>query len=64
VATKPDSIEEIVEGIRNSDYELTTESRLAGAGMKEEQDAVGVLEKYAWLYDPRTARRVREACRA
>jgi hypothetical protein len=60
----PDSIEEIVKGIRECNYELTTESRLVGAGLKEEQDLASVLEKYAWLYEPQTIRQVREAYHA
>ncbi len=64
MTTRPDSIEDVVKGIRDSIYEVETESRLVGAGLKEEQDVAGVLEKYAWLYDPQTVRRVRQACRA
>ena len=55
-------IEEIVEGIRSSTYELETERRLVGVGLKNDQNIAGILEKYAWLYEPETVQRMGEAC--
>lgn len=43
----PDTIEAIIGGIRSSTYAFATEERLAGAGLKPEQDLTGVLERYA-----------------
>jgi hypothetical protein len=61
VVTKPDSIDDIIKGIRDSDYELTTESRLVGAGLKEEQDLASVMERFSWLYDLDTVRQAEDA---
>ncbi|MDQ3327486.1 MAG: hypothetical protein M3506_03055 [Chloroflexota bacterium] len=54
-------IDKIIRGIRDSSYELDTESRLARVGLKDEQDSAGVLEKYAWLYNPETVHWARDA---
>ena len=62
MGTGSGSMEEIVEGIRNSTYELETEQRLASAGLQEGQNVAAVLEKYAWLYEPEIAHRTRAAC--
>ena len=61
MVTESHSIEEIIRGIRNSTYKVETEGRLAGAGLKEEQDIAGVLEEYAWLYNLKTVYRMQEA---
>ena len=42
--------DEIVQGLRNSTYELENEGRLVRAGLKTEQDTAGIIERYAWLY--------------
>jgi len=64
VAAESHSIEDAVRGIRESNYEIQTESRLAYSGIKREQNITEVLEKYAWLYNLETVRRVDEAYRA
>jgi hypothetical protein len=53
-----------IRGIRDSTYEIQTESRLAYSGLKRVQNVASVLEKYAWLYDAETVRRAEEAYRA
>jgi hypothetical protein len=58
VATEFRSIEDTVRGIRESTYEIQTESRLVYSGLKREQDIAGVLERYAWLYNLETVRRI------
>jgi hypothetical protein len=63
VAAESHSIEDAVRGIRESNYEIQTESRLAYSGIKREQNITEVLEKYAWLYNLETVRRVEEAYR-
>jgi hypothetical protein len=63
VATESHSIEDAVSGIRESNYEIQTESRLAYSGIKREQNITEILEKYAWLYNLETVRRVEEAYR-
>jgi hypothetical protein len=55
------SIEDTVRGIRESTYEIQTESRLVYSGLKREQNITEVLEKYAWLYNLETVRRIEEA---
>ncbi len=64
MATESRHIEDIISGIRESTYEIQTESRLAYSGLKREQDIAGVLERYAWLYNAETVRRAEEAYRA
>jgi hypothetical protein len=64
VATESRSIEDAVRGIKESTYEIQTESRLTYSGLKREQNLAGVLEKYAWLYNLETVRRTEEAYRA
>ena len=64
VATEFRSIEDAVRGIEKSAYEIQTESRLFYSGLKREQNIAAVLEKYAWLYNPETVRRVEETYRA
>src|SRR5215211_2131471 len=64
VATEYRSIEEAVRGIRASTYEIQTESRLAYSGLKREQNITEILQKYAWLYNLETVRRVKETYRA
>src|SRR3712207_6113726 len=63
VATESRSIEDAVRGIKESTYEIQTESRLAYSGLKREQNLAGVLEKYVWLYNLETVRRAEEAYR-
>jgi hypothetical protein len=63
VATESSSIEDTVRGIKESTYEIQTESRLAYGGIKREQNITAVLERYAWLYNLDTVRRVEEAYR-
>jgi hypothetical protein len=46
--------DEIVQGLRDSTYELQNEGRLVRAGLKTEQDTAGIIERYAWLYDEET----------
>src|ERR687897_993 len=64
LATEFRSIEDAVRGIEESTYEIQTESRLVYSGLKREQNIAEVLEKYAWLYNPETVRRVEEMYRA
>ena len=64
MATDSRHIEDIVTGIRESTYEIQTESRLAYSGLKREQDTAGILERYAWLYSVENVRRAEEAYRA
>src|SRR5215212_8877726 len=64
VTTEFRSIEDTVSGIRESTYEIQTESRLAYSGLKREQNIAEVLEKYAWLYSLETIRRTEDAYRA
>ena len=64
MATESCSIEDAIKGIEESTYEIQTESRLAYSGLKQEQNIAGVLERYAWLYNLETVRRVGEAYRA
>src|SRR5918998_6422576 len=61
VATEFRTIEDAVRGIEESTYEIQTESRLAYSGLKREQNIAEVLEKYAWLYNLETVRRIEEA---
>jgi hypothetical protein len=64
VATEFRSLEDVIKGIEESAYEIQTESRLVYSGLKQEQHIAEVLEKYAWLYNPETVRRVEETYRA
>src|SRR5215213_9673310 len=64
VVTEFRSLEDVVRGIRESTYEIQTESRLAYSGIKREQNITEVLEKYAWLYNLETVRRIEESYRA
>ncbi|MDQ4127823.1 MAG: hypothetical protein M3151_07750 [Actinomycetota bacterium] len=64
MATESRYIEDTVRGIRESTYEIQTESRLAYSGLKREQDIASVLERFAWLYNAETVRRAEEAYRA
>ena len=52
----PILIKDVITGIKESTYEVQTESRLAYSGLKKEQNIAGVLKKYAWLYDPQSVR--------
>src|SRR5215210_3752616 len=63
VATEFRSIEDVVRGIGESTYEIQTESRLVYSGLKREQNIAEILEKYVWLYNPETVRRVEEMYR-
>ena len=63
MATEFRSVEDAVRGIEKSAYEIQTESRLFYSGLKREQNLAEVLEKYAWLYNPETVRRVEETYR-
>lgn len=40
----------VIEGLRASHYELSTESRLAWAGLKGAPDTAAIAARYAWLY--------------
>ncbi len=42
--------DQIVQGLRDSTYELQNEGRLVRAGLKAEQDTASIVERYAWLY--------------
>jgi hypothetical protein len=42
--------DEIVQGLRDSSYELQNEGRLVRAGLKVDQDTASIAERYAWLY--------------
>jgi hypothetical protein len=64
--------DQIVQGLRDSTYELQNEGRLVRAGLKTEQDTASIVERYAWLYSDEAlaavgepageeARRVRDA---
>jgi hypothetical protein len=64
VATEFRSIDDAVRGIQKSTYEIQTESRLVYSGLKRKQNIAEVLDKYAWLYNPETVRRVEETYRA
>jgi len=44
----------IVQGLRDSNYELQNEGRLVRAGLKTEQDTASIVERYAWLYSEET----------
>jgi hypothetical protein len=46
--------DEIVQGLRDSTYELQNEGRRVRAGLKTEQDTAGIIERYAWLYAEET----------
>jgi hypothetical protein len=61
VAIEFRSLEDIIKGIKESTYEIQTESRLAYSGLKRKQNIAGVLKKYAWLYNLETVRRAGEA---
>src|SRR5215218_10193901 len=61
VTTEFRSIEDTVRGIRKSTYEIQTESRLVYSGLKREQNITEVLERYAWLYNLETVRRIEGA---
>jgi hypothetical protein len=61
VATEFRSIEDAVRGIRESTYEIQSESRLAYSGLKREQNIAEVLERYAWLYNLETVQQIEEA---
>ena len=64
MATESRSIDNVIKGIKESTYEIQTESRLAYSGLKREQNIAGVLKKYTWLYSLETVRRAGEAYRA
>src|SRR5215211_9213066 len=61
VTTEFRSIEDTVRGIRKSTYEIQAESRLVYSGLKREQNITEVLERYAWLYNLETVRRIEGA---
>ena len=61
MATEFRSIDDAVRGIRESTYEIQTESRLVYSGLKREQNITEVLERYAWLYNLETVRRIEGA---
>src|SRR5829696_1053591 len=63
VAVEFRSVEDAVRGIKESTYEIQTESRLAYSGIKWEQNITAVLKKYAWLYNLDTVQRIEEAYR-
>jgi hypothetical protein len=46
--------DEIVQGLRDSTYELQNEGRAVRAGLKAEQDTAGIMVGYAWLYSEET----------
>jgi hypothetical protein len=46
--------DQIVQGLRDSTYELQNEARLVRAGLKTEQDTASIAERYAWLYSDET----------
>src|SRR5215211_2262149 len=54
-------MEDAVRGIRESTYEIQTESRLVYSGLKREQNITEVLKKYARLYNLETVRRIEGA---
>jgi hypothetical protein len=54
-------MEDAVRGIRESTYEIQTESRLVYSGLKREQNITEVLKKYARLYNLETVRRIKGA---
>src|SRR5918998_1391647 len=61
VATEFRTIEDAVRGIEESTYEIETESRLVYSGLKREQNITEVMERYAWLYNLETVRRIEGA---
>ena len=61
MATEYRSMEDAVRGIRESTYEIQTESRLVYSGLKREQNITEVLKKYARLYNLETVRRIKGA---
>jgi hypothetical protein len=61
LATEYRSIEDTVKGIRESAYEIQTESRLVYSGLKHRQNITEILKKYAWLYNLQTVRRIEGA---
>jgi hypothetical protein len=46
--------DQIVQGLRDSAYELNNEGRLVRAGLKTEQDTASIVERYAWLFSDET----------
>jgi hypothetical protein len=46
--------DQIVNGLRDSTFELQNESRLVRAGLKTEQDTASIVDRYAWLYSDQT----------
>src|SRR5258708_6142854 len=52
--------DEIVQGLRESNYELQNEGRLVCAGLKTEQDTASIVGRYAWLYSDDALRTVGE----
>jgi len=42
--------DEIVQGLRDSTYELENEGRLVRAGLKTKQDTASIVARYEWLY--------------
>jgi hypothetical protein len=46
--------DQIVQGLRDSNYELQNEGRLVRAGLKTAQDTASIVERYAWLYSDET----------
>ena len=64
MTTEAYSIEDVIRGVKESTYEVQTESRLAYSGLKEKQNIAGVFKKYAWLYDPKSVRQAQDAYRA
>src|SRR5215469_4836475 len=42
--------DQIVQGLRDSTYELQNEGRLVRAGLKTEQDTASIADRFAWLY--------------
>jgi hypothetical protein len=52
--------DQIVQGLRDSTYELQNEGRLVWAGLKTEQDTASIAERYAWLYSEETLEAVGE----
>src|SRR5215831_10729618 len=46
--------DQIVRGLRDSNYELQNEGRLVQAGLKTDQDTASIVERYGWLYADET----------
>jgi hypothetical protein len=52
----PLTIAKILKGVEQLDYELSTESRLVRAGLKDTQDTEAIMRRHEWLAAPSVVR--------